>query len=144
MVIVPLTGEIYYASKNKGAFYRHNNVTKRIYVNDKTDNLIVLRSLSHSTAREDEVIAKHHDKIIKQEKRGSSLKACRIARGLAELSYRLSEGTKEWDTAGGQIIVEEAGGIFLDPNKKRLTYNRKDIANHDGYVICNRIENFLL
>lgn len=144
VVIVPLTGEVYYAAKGMGAFYRHNGVAKQIHVNNKIDNLIVLRSVFHSNSKEDEVIAKHSDKIVKQEKWGSAIKPCRIAQGLAELSYRLSAGTKEWDTAACQIIVEEAGGIFLDTNRKRIKYNREDVHNRDGYVICNRIENFLL
>ncbi|NLZ15429.1 MAG: 3'(2'),5'-bisphosphate nucleotidase CysQ [Erysipelotrichaceae bacterium] len=144
VVVVPLTGEVYYAAKGMGAFYRHNGTTKRIHVNDKTEDLIVLRSVFHSNAKEDAVIAKYSGKIAKQEKWGSALKPCRIAHGLAELSYRLSAGTKEWDTAACQIIVEEAGGIFLDTNGKRITYNREDVYNRDGYIICNRIENFLL
>ena len=74
----------------------------------------------------------------------SALKPCRIAQGLGELSYRLSDGTKEWDTAASQVIVEQAGGVYLTPNKERMMYNRKDVHNREGYVICNRIENFLL
>ncbi|HHT66647.1 MAG TPA: 3'(2'),5'-bisphosphate nucleotidase CysQ [Erysipelotrichaceae bacterium] len=144
VVVVPLTGEIYYAAKGLGAFYRHKGIVERIHVNDKTDNLTVLRSIFHSKESEDIVIVKHADKITKQEKWGSALKPCRIAHGLAELSYRLSDGTKEWDTAAPQVIVEQAGGIFLDPDRNRIMYNREDVHNHKGYVICNRIENFLL
>ena len=56
----------------------------------------------------------------------------------------LSDGTKEWDTAASQVIVEQAGGIFLDTKKQRIMYNREDVHNRIGYVVCNRIENFLL
>ena len=87
---------------------------------------------------------KHKDKIARVETWGSALKPCRIAQGLGELTYRLTDGTKEWDTAASQVIVEQAGGIFLDPNKKRIMYNREDVHNREGYIICNRIENFLL
>ena len=144
VVVVPLTGEIYYAAKGLGAFYRHNGITKRIHVNDKLDNLTVYRSVFHSKPEEDAIIEKHKDKITKSEKWGSALKPCRIAQGLGELSYRLTDGTKEWDTAASQVIVEQAGGIFLDTNKKRIMYNREDVHNRDGYIIANRIENFLL
>ena len=51
---------------------------------------------------------------------------------------------KEWDTAASQVIVEQAGGIFLDTKGNRIMYNREDVYNRIGYVICNRIENFLL
>ena len=144
VVVVPLTGEIYYAAKGMGAFYRKDGVTKRIHVNDKLDNLIVYKSVFHSKPNEEEMYEKHKDKIAKIEKWGSALKPCRIAQGLGELSYRLSDGTKEWDTAASQVIVEQAGGIFLDTKGQRIMYNREDVYNRIGYVICNRIENFLL
>ena len=144
VVVVPLTGEIYYAAKGLGAFYRHNGVTTKIHVNDKLNNLTVYKSVFHSKPEEEALIQKYSDKITKVEKWGSALKPCRIAQGLGELTYRLSDGTKEWDTAASQVIVEQAGGVFLDTNKKRIMYNREDVYNRDGYVICNRIENFLL
>ena len=112
VVVVPLTGEIYYAAKGLGAFYRKDGVTKQIHVNNKTDNLIVYKSVFHSKANEEAMYEKHKDKIAKVEKWGSALKPCRIAQGLGELSYRLNDGTKEWDTAASQVIVEQAGGIF--------------------------------
>lgn len=144
VVVVPLTGEIYFAAKGLGAFYRKDGITKQIHVNDKLDNLICYKSVFHTKANEEEMIKKHSDKIVKTEKWGSALKPCRIAQGLGEITYRLNDGTKEWDTAASQVIVEQAGGIFLRPNKERIMYNRKDVYNHDGYIICNRIENFLL
>lgn len=144
VVVVPLTGEIYFAAKGLGAFYRKDGITKQIHVNDKLDNLICYKSVFHTKANEEEMIKKHSDKIVKTEKWGSALKPCRIAQGLGEITYRLNDGTKEWDTAASQVIVEQAGGIFLRPNKERIMYNREDVYNHDGYIICNRIENFLL
>ena len=145
VVVVPLTGEIYYAAKGLGAFYRNENgETKQIHVNDKLDNLICYKSVFHTKQNEEDMIKKHADKITKVEKWGSALKPCRIAQGLGEITYRLNDGTKEWDTAASQVIVEQAGGIFLRPNKERIMYNRVDVYNHDGYVVCNRIENFLL
>ena len=112
VVVVPLTGEIYFAAKGLGAFYRKDGLTKRIHVNDKTENITVYKSVFHSKPEEDAVIAKHADKIAKTEKWGSALKACRIAQGLGELTYRLSDGTKEWDTAASQVNVEQAGGVL--------------------------------
>ena len=144
VVVVPLTGEVYFAAKGIGAFYRKDGLTKRIHVNDKIDNLTVYKSVFHSKPEEDAVIAKYPNKITNIEKWGSALKACRIAQGYGELTYRLSDGTKEWDTAASQVIVEQAGGVFLTPNKERIMYNRTDVHNREGYLICNRIENFLL
>ena len=144
VVVVPLTGEIYYAAKGMGAFYRKDGVTKRIHVNDKLDNLIVYKSVFHSKPEEEAVFEKNKDRIAKIEKWGSALKPCRIAQGLGEVHLRLSDGTKEWDTAASQVVVEQAGGVYLDTNRQRIMYNREDVHNRIGYVVCNRIENFLL
>ena len=61
VVVVPLTGEIYYAAKGLGAFYRHQGITKRIHVNDKLDNLIVYKSVFHSTKQEEVMYEKYKD-----------------------------------------------------------------------------------
>ena len=95
-------------------------------------------------SEEKEMFEKHKDKIVNVEKAGSALKACRIADGTAELSYRLSAGTKEWDTAAPQIILKEADGIFIEPKGKWLTYNRQDTTNKNGYVMANKRKNILL
>jgi len=144
VVVIPLTGEIYFATKNGGAFYRHKGIDQKIHVNDKLDDLTVLCSVFHSNEKERQLIEKYSDKIKHIEKYGSSLKPCRIAHGLAEITYRMSAGTKEWDTAASDIIVKEAGGIFVEPDGKDITYNRSDVYNRKGYVVANRKENILL
>ena len=144
VVVVPVTGEIYYATKGGGAYHEEGKLTKLIHVNDKTEDLTVLTSVFHFNDKEQALIDKHSDKIKHVGKFGSSIKPCRIAEGLAEITYRMSAGTKEWDTAAFQIIVEEAGGLVLEPNGNRLTYNREDVYNRNGYIVINRKENILL
>ncbi len=145
VVVIPVTGEIYYASKDNGSFYmKDESYAEKIHVNAKTDNLTVLCSVFHTNEKELALIEKHKDKITNVSKVGSSIKACHIAHGKAELTYRMSAGTKEWDTAACQIVVEEAGGVFVEPDGKRLTYNREDVYNRKGYVIANCKENILL
>ena len=145
VVLIPAYNEIYYAIKGKGAFHIDKNGSiKKIHVNNKTENLTCLISVFHHNVKEQNMILRHADKITKVLKKGSSIKACLISSGEAEISYRLSPMTKEWDTAAINIIVNEAGGIFLEPNGKRLTYNRKDVYNRNGYIICNNMKNFLL
>ena len=51
--------------------------------------------------------------------------------------------TKEWDTAAPDIILNEAGGMFVKLNGERIVYNRQDVYNHEPYVMCNRKENIL-
>jgi len=144
VVLIPAKNEIYFATKGGGAYHRVNGIDTRISVNSKLDDLTVLCSVFHSNSQETDLINKHSDKIKHIHKVGSSIKACYIAEGKAEISYRMSAGTKEWDTAAFQLIVEEAGGLVLEPDGKRITYNREDVYNRKGYIIANRKENILL
>jgi 3'(2'), 5'-bisphosphate nucleotidase len=146
LVHIPAKNETYYALKGEGAFYRYQQQDVPIHVNDKLTDLTVLTSRFHLQKQEEDVIKKYQQlgKIMKVETFGSALKACRIAHGLAEISYRLSPGTKEWDTAASDLIVTEAGGYFIKPNKEKYWYNRQDVRNIEGYLILNRMENFLL
>ena len=59
---------------------------------------------------------------------GSSLKMCRIAEGRADLYPRLP-GTWEWDTAAGDILIEEAGGSVRSLDGVPLQYGKPDLKN---------------
>ncbi len=144
VVVAPALDDIYYASKGNGSFYLKNEISYRLHVNDKLSGLTCLTSVFHLNDKEKALIEKHKDKISSVYKKGSALKACLIAKGEAEISYRVSPNTKEWDTAASNLVVEEAGGIFVEPSGERLKYNRKDVYNRNGYIIANRKENILL
>lgn len=143
VVIAPATGDIYFASKGNGAYHQNGDKVTKIHVNDKTENLKVLCSVFHENEKEIATIEKWKDKITSKAKVGSALKACQIAEGLAEISYRMSAGTKEWDTAASQCVVEEAGGLFVKPDGTPIRYNREDVYNREGYIIVNKKENIL-
>lgn len=141
VVIIPCSKDIYYAVKNEGAYYLNPNGEKtKLQVNNKTNDLTLLTSRFHSTNFEKELPS--IDKRIKFVKAyGSSIKACKIASGDAEIHYRRGEGTKEWDIAPIDLIVKEAGGYFIKPDGTSYSYNKKDVYNHDGYIITNKLEN---
>ncbi|MEY3609959.1 MAG: hypothetical protein RLZZ264_480, partial [Bacillota bacterium] len=141
LVHIPAKQDTYFALKDLGSFHRVGNQDQRIFVNHKVDHLTVLTSRFHLQPIEKEVIQKYQSngKISKVETYGSAIKACRIAQGLAEISYRLSPGTKEWDTAASDLIVTEAGGYFIKPNKEKYWYNRRDVRNLEGYIILNKL-----
>ena len=62
-------------------------------------------------------------------KLGSSLKFCALASGEADIYPRFN-GTKEWDTAASQVILEQSGGAVLSiATGKPLRYNKKHFAN---------------
>lgn len=144
VVYIPARDEYYYGIKNQGAYYvKEGNEPIKIHVNDKLEDLTMLVSVFHTTKAETDIYENHKDRISKMERYGSAIKACRIAHGLAEVSFRLGAGTKEWDTAASQIVVLEAGGIFAKPDLSEIKYNRIDVYNREGFVILNRKENLL-
>lgn len=143
VVNIPASNEIYYASHCGGAFYSINNQVKEIHVNRKKKDLTVLISLSHHIEEDEKKISEYGELIVNKKGVGAAIKPCLIARGDAELSFRKSNDTKEWDTCAPQIIVKEAGGYFLDWNGKWITYNKKDVKNIGGYVIANKKKNII-
>ena len=145
VVYVPARDEYYFAIKGQGAYdCKEGQEPIKIHVNDKLNDLTMLISVFHTTEKEKAIIDNHKDRIKVVEKYGSAIKACRIAQGLAEVSFRLGSGTKEWDTAASQIVVLEAGGVFAKPDLTPITYNRVDVYNREGFVILNRKENLLI
>ena len=144
VIIIPVTGEIYYASKGHGAFYQKDGKIVKIHCNSRVNDITTLVSRFHSNPDEQAMIKKHCDRIKHQKVVGASIKGCVIAKGDAEMSYRFSSNTKEWDTCAMQAIVEEAGGLILKFDGTPIRYNREDVYNRGGYVICNCRENFLI
>ena len=68
---------------------------------------------------------------------GSSLKFCLVAEGAADLYPRLGT-TMEWDTAAGQLIVEEAGGRVVEAaSNSPLRYNKADLRN-PHFIVSGR------
>ena len=60
---------------------------------------------------------------------GSSLKFCLVAEGRADIYPRLGP-TMEWDTAAGQAVVEQSGGVVLDADRQTpLRYNKENLLN---------------
>lgn len=142
MISVPLKDEIYYAIKGEGAYLIKDGVTTKIHVNNKLSDLTYLSSPYHMSKDEENFINNHKDKFNKMRLAGAAYKACLIAKGEAEISYRLTVDTKEWDTAAPDLLIREAGGVFFDRNKLPLKYNRQDVRNLDGFIMLNRIENY--
>ncbi|MDY7038373.1 MAG: 3'(2'),5'-bisphosphate nucleotidase CysQ [Thermodesulfobacteriota bacterium] len=66
---------------------------------------------------------------------GSALKFGLVAEGGVHIYPRFGP-TMEWDTAAGQCVVEQSGGVVLRLNDKMpLGYNKKDLRNPDFVCI---------
>ncbi len=143
VIYVPVTGELYYASRGQGAYLdTKEQKGHRLQVSDVTDKdqIRMVMSSSHGCEQMDRLLEKYG--ITNFVKMGSSLKGCVIARGEAEVYYRYNP-TMEWDTAAMQCIVEEAGAIFRQMDETPMTYNRTDSLNAKGFYIINSEKNHL-
>lgn len=63
----------------------------------------------------------------------SSLKFCAIAEGRADIYPRIGP-TGEWDTAAGQCILEQAGGLVVDLQANPLQYNARESVINGAFV----------
>lgn len=143
VVYVPVTGELYYAQKDYGAYYKLNGKVERIHVSTRKDDLVVMVSRSHMRGSTRELLENNAHRISKTISRGSSLKGCMIAKGDADVYYRYGP-TSEWDIAAMAIIIEEAGGYIYEMDNSEFVYNRENVRNEKGFYILNSLENKLI
>lgn len=141
VIYVPVTQELYYAVKGKGAY---KTICKkstgngpaegdpRLYPTVKDPNLCrILVSRSHMGEEIKHFISEKEKKFNRVEllSRGSALKFCMIAEGQADC-YPRYRPCMEWDTAAGQLIVEEAGKKLIDlQTRQPMLYNRTNLRN---------------
>lgn len=130
VVQVPVTGEIYWACKDEGAYYQSDEETKKLEAPEftmKDKGLRVVCSRSHINSETKAII----DALDNPEtvSKGSSLKFLLMAANQAEFYPRLGP-TMEWDTGAAQIILEEAGGAVIHhETREPLVYNKENLLN---------------
>lgn len=132
VIAIPATGEMYWAEAGKGA-YRNG---ERIYNRSERTQLIGSDSNFHSTQETMDFYGQHGVEEI--QRYGSALKFCKLAEGEIDLYARLN-GTMEWDTAAGQVIMQEAGCKIIDVvTGQPIVYNREELRNN--HFIASRVD----
>lgn len=129
VVYAPAINEMYKAKKGEGAY--KNNEKLPLYINrNPKEKLTVVASKSHLSEETQEFIDELDTKEIVQISKGSSLKLCMIAEGIADIYPRLAP-TMEWDTAAADAIVRESGKMTyrFDSDKEPMIYNKKNLLN---------------
>lgn len=138
LIYQPVNKTLYYAVEGEGAWKKRiEENAERMQVSDKKDltSITMLTSRNHSSDLE-KLVAKDLG-IINIKTYGSSLKACLIANKTGEVNFNPSNKTKEWDICASDIIIHEAGGRFSDIEGNLINYNKKDVANEQGYLATN-------
>lgn len=156
VVYVPVTGDLYFSLQDVGAYkatsilpdinanFRFDQLAKiasKLPLQEKHDHFIVVGSRSHMSGETESYIESLRKKYgdIKIIARGSSLKMCMVAEGLADIYPRFSN-TWEWDTAAGQSIVEGAGCVVINSDScTRMTYNKEDLLN-PWFIVKSKLE----
>jgi 3'(2'), 5'-bisphosphate nucleotidase len=126
LVYLPATGDIYYGGHGIGAFLNGKAVKIKSFDSDKGVILIGNR-FYYPTGKVAGFLRGH--KIQNIITRGSSLKFCLIAQGLADIYPRFIP-TYEWDTAAAHAMLIAVGGDIIDiQTAQRLTYGKDNFLN---------------
>ena len=143
VILVPVTGKLYYAASGTGAFMTGlkddveedvNALIRRsglLPLHESPDGFRVVCSRSHMSPETAEYLEKLKPEHPDMEfvSIGSSLKLCLIAEGSAQVYPRFGP-TMEWDTAAGQAIVEISGGYVHEVvTGKPMRYNKENLLN---------------
>ena len=106
-------------------------VSLKLPLNQPDRPYTVVASRSHLTPETEIFIASLREKHgeLAFISKGSSLKICLVAEGVADVYPRLAP-TMEWDTAAGQAIAENAGCTMIDYHTGLpVTYNKENLLN---------------
>ncbi len=133
VVAVPVSGTCCAAVRGGGARLEHADGARESIRTRRlpAHQLVVLRSRTRRNAEVDRLMSKLGS--VRVIRAGSSLKACLVARGLADL-YPAFGPTSEWDTAASQCLVEEAGGRLTDRALKPLRYNTSASLENPSFI----------
>ena len=128
VVYAPVLDEIYYAKEGEGAFKNSEKLPLTINSNPK-EKLFVVASKSHLSEETQSFIDNLDSKSIEQVSKGSSLKLCMVAEGIADIYPRLAP-TMEWDTGAAHAIVLESGKkVVAFETGEELSYNKENLLN---------------
>ncbi|PCI34711.1 MAG: 3'(2'),5'-bisphosphate nucleotidase [Flavobacteriaceae bacterium] len=148
VIYVPLTKELYFGAE--GISTRKTTVEKsnvrmealiqnalKLPLKKNVESYVVVASRSHINKETSDFI----EKLEKEKSRitviskGSSLKICLVAEGVADVYPRFGP-TMEWDTAAGHAIAKFAGkNLFLAGSEKEIEYNKENLLNPYFIVI---------
>ncbi|MGZ3900102.1 MAG: 3'(2'),5'-bisphosphate nucleotidase CysQ [Bacteroidia bacterium] len=157
VIYSPVFKYLYYAAQGKGAFKVNTHDVLAELNRDKLPDVsaimnkaralpltklpaeyTIVASRSHLSKEVNERINKA--KLLQNKvniiNTGSSIKFCWVAEGLAH-EYPRYGTTMEWDTASGQCIIEEAGGMVMDLSTNApMVYNRENLKNNNFIVFA--------
>lgn len=150
VVYAPAVGDLYSAKKGEGAWKasvdgqgsmvngkKEKLPLSKYGIRNIEDEMIIVASKSHLTPETQGFIdsLSTSDKRLTTISKGSSLKLCMVAEGMADIYPRLAP-TMEWDTAAADAVVRESGKMTYQythrpsaADHQPLIYNKEDLLN---------------
>lgn len=134
IIYVPSTREFFYAIEGSGSYIiRQDGESTRLPSKKAISDRIFL---STSVRKSILNILDNQFPNSKKVFMSSAVKFSKVAEGRGHFSVRLGP-TYEWDTAAGQCIIEESGGLFLDKNLKRFSYGMEENFLNGPFFVIN-------
>jgi len=128
VVYAPALDDMYSSKQGEGAYKNNQKLPLQINTTPK-EKLFVVASKSHLSKETQEFIDNLDTKKITQVSKGSSLKLCMVAEGIADIYPRLAP-TMEWDTAAADAIVRESGKMtYQFESNEPMIYNKENLLN---------------
>ncbi len=139
VVYSPVTQTAYMAVRGAGAFRLQDGVSTRLHsakFPEAGEALRIVASRRHRGARDlafCENVSRNLG-LVELALAGSAFKICAVAAGDAHAYPRFGT-TMEWDTAAGQVVVEEAGGALVDAKGRPFRYNQRDTLLNSSFLV---------
>lgn len=122
----PVSEETWLAVKGEGAYKLTEGRRVKLPFLTPSGAYRINISRTHHSEKEAawiENFKKHHEAVTATY--GSAIKFCKIAEGISDIYPKFSL-IHEWDIAAGHLIIEESGGIIIEPSTlKPPVYNKE-------------------
>jgi len=139
-------GDVFKKETHKVILDSHNKAIDQIieksdlitYKKESSNKIKVVGSRSHMNDETLDFIndLKSKKKEVEIISKGSSLKFCLVAEGIADVYPRFAP-TMEWDTAAAQAICSASGvSVISEMDQQELKYNKENLLN--PWFICKR------
>ncbi|MFA5134702.1 MAG: inositol monophosphatase [Patescibacteria group bacterium] len=139
LVFSPVRNLLYYAQKGKGAFMQRDSSVSKLSV-----SMTGMISTSHMTVADHAgeprplIGLEKSFKVLRKSTEGSTgLKLAKVASGDADFFMVTHYKMGKWDTCGGQVILEEAGGKVTNLHGETLNYRSKNALWNDTIIASN-------
>ncbi|MDP4840376.1 MAG: inositol monophosphatase [Alphaproteobacteria bacterium] len=129
LVFSPENDEMYVAYKDEGAYL--NSV--RLSVNRSPQNNVVFIDNTPTPNSEIKKLMNHYINASYIECGSIGLKLCKVASGEANVFFK-DVIVRDWDLIPPTLILEEAGGIILSLEGKKVNYFLNQDFSHEGFI----------